>query len=117
MNTTVDDQTNWPKLRNAIRRRLKQHWTVNHLPFSDLPDAIQDACGFAVESIQRGVEPGLAIFRACGRVKRGQTLTYTPANRAAWEETPDWTRSPNGVGQATRRASRGLPIMGRTDLH
>lgn len=117
MNTSTDDQFNWPRLRNAIRKRLKRHWTANQLPWQDFADAVADAVAFAFLSItERGTAPGLAIVRAVGRVKRGQTPFFEPKRRASWEQEPDWTRSPNGVGAATRRAARGLPIAGRTKL-
>ena len=113
---TDDSQLNWPRIRNAIRKRLRAHFRIAGLNWSDFDDAVQDACGFAHTSIIRGVCPGLAIFRSVGRVKRGQTLTYAPAARDAWEERPDVTRSLNGVGAATRRAARGLPLSGSTPL-
>lgn len=109
---------NWSRLRNAIKKRLRDHWRLNHLPWQELDDAIQNACGFAFESVRRGVAPGLAVFRSVGRVKRGQTFVYEPANRSerSWEERADFSRSLNGVGAATRRASAGLPLSGRSSL-
>jgi hypothetical protein len=109
-------EVNWQRLRNAIRKRLRHHVRTTGRNWGDLDDMIQDACGFAFQSIQRGTPAGLAIFRAVGRAKRGQTLTYEPHNRASWEESFDPSRSANGVGAATRRAAAGLPLHGFTAL-
>ncbi|SFH97494.1 hypothetical protein [Planctomicrobium piriforme] len=93
---------NWPRFRNAIRKRLK-----HAIPPQDLDDACQDACGFAIVDMDAGTDPGLAIFRAVSRVKRGHTLTYQPANRERWEQQVDEMYvALLGMSQATRRASQ-----------
>ncbi|QDT57299.1 hypothetical protein Pan44_53670 [Caulifigura coniformis] len=113
------EPVDWNRLRNAIRKRLRHHFRTNDRNWTDFDDATQDACGFAVAAITRGIAPGLAVFRAVGRVKRGQTLNWEPTKRSErpWEERADFSRSLNGVSQATRRASAGLPLSGSTSLN
>jgi len=106
---------NWPKIRNAIRKRLKLRGLRSHA----LDDATQDACGFAILDIRSGTEPGLAVYRAVSRAAKGHTLTYSPKLSDRWEREYDRScrgYSPNGMSQASRRAAHGLPLSGATVL-
>lgn len=76
MTTTIE---NWPKLTNAIRRRLiGEHRTSE--------DDLQDALAFCWLETERETPVGLAVVRAASRVNRGQRVAYEPlGERGRWE--------------------------------
>lgn len=73
---------NWAQLENACRKRLRYAVVWN-----DLDDAVQEAIAFAWREVAEHDAPiGLAIVRACSRVKRGQKFTWEPQGRKErWE--------------------------------
>lgn len=100
-------EVNWLKIRNAIRRRFRtadnRQWLPSVLSRCaamgiDVDDMVQDACGFCVKSIAayddtsskvgagytREQWIGVAICRAAGRAKRGQSIAYKPAKNPSW---------------------------------
>lgn len=106
---------NWPKLRNAIKRRLR--YMVEP---QDLADAVQEACGFAWIMIDDGTDPGLAVWKSVQRVLRGHTLTYDPAARERWEDsdyagTLFYLKSRPGVSEYSARISAGGSHLSREE--
>lgn len=109
------EQLDWVILRNAIKKRL-----CHNVEPQDLADAVQDACGFAWQDVERN---GLDRFesmklacyciarRAVGRVLRGQTFCYEPINRERWEDadyagTEFYLRNRPGVSEASVKMTR-----------
>ena len=82
------ENVNWCKVRNAIAKRVRLQQSIILERHDSLDDAIQEACGFAWEYIDSGVDVGLAIYRAVRRVVRGQHYVYEPAKTASWEHLP-----------------------------
>ena len=76
------NEIHWDMLRSACRKRLKSQFGRN-----DIDDAIQEAVAFCWREVAEHDTPiGLAVFRACGRVKRGQRITWEPQGRKErWE--------------------------------
>lgn len=76
------NEIHWAKLRNACRKRLKTCFRWN-----DLDDAVQEAVAFCWRDVAQHETPiGLAVMRACSRVKRGQKVTWEPQGRKErWE--------------------------------
>ena len=86
----IVDDVNWTKIRNACRKRLKHHFHWN-----DIEDAVQEAAAFCWRNIAERETPiGLAVFRACGRVRRGQRITWEPqGSKPRWELELNATRT------------------------
>src|SRR5260221_216154 len=86
----IVDQINWSILSNACRKRLK-----NHFRRADIDDATQEAIAFAWREVAEHDTPiGLAVVRACSRVKRGQRVTWQPQGRKErWELEISATRA------------------------
>lgn len=110
-------EINWPKLRNAIKRRLRYR-----VEPQDLADCVQEACGFALldigdeweDMVEHYGSANLACWciarRAVGRVLRGQTFCYQPAARERWEDadyagTLPYLLSRPGVSAYSQRIS------------
>lgn len=76
------NRINWEMLYHACRKRLRAYFRS-----SELDDATQEAVAFAWREVSMRDTPiGLAVFRACGRVKRGQRITWEPQGRKErWE--------------------------------
>lgn len=90
MGELIVNELNWVKIRNACRKRLKTYFRSN-----DLDDAVQEAVAFCWREIaEHDTSIGLAVFRSCGRVRRGQRVTWQPQGRKErWELEINATRA------------------------